>query len=322
MIVDAHLDLAWNAVGEGRRFDAPTPGHLVSRPALETAGVGLVIATIWCSPAGQASFTDGYAYATPREANLMARAQLGWYSSVGLPQLRDRDALARYVRGWRPGRLAAVLLMEGGDPIEKPGDAAWWAAQGVRIVGPAWSRTRYAGGTGQPGGLTADGVRLLRAMRRAGLILDLSHLAEQALQEALALWKGPVMASHSNSQALVPGDRQLADATVAEVARRGGVVGVSFFRRHLRADERPAGLGDVVRHLTHLAHAAGGTEHVGLGTDLDGGFGAADAPFRKLERVVALRDLLKRGFSRAQVEGIMGGNWLEFLRRSLPAAEE
>ncbi len=321
MIVDGHLDIAWNAVADGRRFDVRTPGYVVSRPALEAAGVGLVFATLYAAPASTRRVGASFTYDTPREAALMGRAQLGWYRSAGPPLIRDRGELEAHVRGWHPGRLAAVLLMEGADPVEKPVDVAWWAGQGVRIVGPAWSRTRYAGGTGAPGGLTEDGVKLLRAMRRASLVLDLSHLAERAVADALALWKGPLIASHSNARALVPGDRQLPDATVAEVARRGGVVGVSFFRRHLRADEGAATLADVARHIVHHARAAGGPEHVALGTDLDGGFDAAEAPFRRLERISALRARL-RVFSSAQVEGIMGGNWIEFLRRSLPARVE
>jgi membrane dipeptidase len=78
-------------------------------------------------------------------------------------------------------------------------------------------------------------------------------------------------------------------------------------------------LDDVVRHTLHLARAAGGAEHIGLGTDLDGGFGAKDAALSNLAELKTLRVQLRRHFSAAQVEGIMGTNWLEFLSRSLPA---
>ena len=82
------------------------------------------------------------------------------------------------------------------------------------------------------------------AMKRRQLILDLSHMADQAVADAFALWRGPIMASHSNSRELVPGDRQVTDQTVAEIAQRGGVVGVSFYRDHLRRSGR-ATLDDV-----------------------------------------------------------------------------
>jgi membrane dipeptidase len=158
-------------------------------------------------------------------------------------------------------------------------------------------------------------------MQEVGVVLDVSHLADQAVEEALRLWRGPLLASHSNARTLVHGDRQLADETVAEVGPRGGVIGVSFFRKHLRADGRPAHLQDVKRHVDHLARVAGGPEHVGLGTDLDGGFPAADAAIDRLEQLGELRPMLRRRFSEPQVEGIMGGNWVELLRRALPGPD-
>jgi membrane dipeptidase len=149
------------------------------------------------------------------------------------------------------------------------------------------------------------------------VILDLSHMAQEAVDDAFAMWRGPIMASHSNSRALVPGDRQVTDETVAEVARRGGIVGVSFYQHHLRSSGR-ASLDDVIEHIVHHAHAAGGPEHVGLGTDLDGGFDSRYAPFDDLAKLKELEARLRLHFNRTQVEGIMGANWLGFLERSLP----
>jgi membrane dipeptidase len=321
MIVDAHLDIAWNALAHGRGFEGePAPGHLVSRRARARAGVGLVFPTLYCAPReGRGRrFGGAFTYSTPGDASVMALAQAGYYGAVGLPLLRDRHELDEYVRRWRRGSLAGVLLMEGADPIVDPSHLGAWVDQGVRVVGLAWGRTRYSGGTGAPGGLTELGHSLLRAMRRRKLILDLSHMAQQAVEEALAEWRGPVMVSHSNARELVPGDRQVSRATVAEVARRGGVVGVSFYRRHLRSDGGAATLEDVVAHVRHHVESAGGPEHVGLGTDLDGGFDASGAPVGKLEEIRGLRGLLRKQFSPSQVDGILGVNWIDFLGRSLP----
>ena len=149
------------------------------------------------------------------------------------------------------------------------------------------------------------------------MILDLSHMADKAVADAFERWRGPIMASHSNARAIVPGDRQITDATAAEVARRGGMLGVSFYQPHLRKSGRPS-LDDVVRHLVHLARTAGGPEHVGLGTDLDGGFDSRNAPVSSLGQLKDLSVRLRKHFSRTQVEGIMGTNWLGFLSRALP----
>jgi len=322
VIVDGHLDIAWNAISAGRPFlGQPAPGYAVSRPTLVGAGVGLVFATLYTAPAhARRSMRTRFVYENAHEAYLMATAQANFYASCGLELIPDRRRLSTYAGGWRKGRLAAVLLMEGADPVETPAQLGAWVDRGVRIIGPAWGATRYSGGTGEPGGLTDLGRQLLKAMRRLGVILDLSHMAQPAVEEAFATWRGPVLASHSNARELVPGDRQVSAETVAEIARRGGVVGVSFYKGHLRArgEKSPAGLDDVVRHIVHHAKAAGGPEHVGLGTDLDGGFDARHAAIDDLAKLKELEARLRLHFNRSQVEGIMGHNWLEFLSQSLP----
>jgi membrane dipeptidase len=321
VIVDAHLDIAWNAISAGRGFiGPPAPSYLVSRPTLVAAEVGLVFATLYCAPArATRSMRTRFVYENAHEAHLMAMAQINYYRASGLELVRSRDELTAYARGWRKGRLAAIVLMEGADPVETPAQLGAWTERGVRIIGPAWGRTRYTGGTGAPGGLTDLGRQLLKAMRRKKLILDLSHMADQAVADAFELWRGPIMASHSNAREIVPGDRQLTAESIAEIARRGGIVGVSFYQRHLRKSGR-ATLDDVIKHVVHHARAAGSPEHVGLGTDLDGGFDARQAPIDSLMRLKELRARLRLHFTQAQVDGIMAGNWLAFLERSLPAA--
>jgi membrane dipeptidase len=323
VIVDAHLDIAWNAISAGRPFlGKPAPGYLVSRQTLTAAGVGLVFATLYTAPArANRAMRTRFIYENAHEANIMATAQVNYYRSCGLEMIGDRSQLEAYVRGWRKGRLAAVLLMEGADPIETPSQLGAWTQMGVRIIGLAWGGTRYSGGTGAPGGLTELGRQLLKAMRRKHVILDLSHMAQQAVDEAFAMWRGPIMASHSNSRSIAPGDRQVTDATVAEIARRGGIVGVSFYKGHLRArgERTNAGLDDVVKHIVHHARSAGGPEHVGLGTDLDGGFDSRYAPLDDLAKLKTLETKLLAHFNRPQVEGIMATNWLRFLGESLPS---
>ncbi len=319
MIVDAHLDIAWNAISAGRGFlQPPAPKYVISRSSLIAAGVGLVFATLYTAPArATRAMRTRFVYENAHEANIMATAQVNYYRACGLDLIGERAELDKYVRGWKKGKLAAVLLMEGADPIETPSQLGAWTDVGVRIIGPAWGRTRYTGGTGAPGGLTELGRQLLKAMQRKRVILDLSHMADEAVAEAFAMWRGPIIASHANSRDLVPGDRQLTNVTVAEIARRGGIVGVSFYGKHLRTSGR-ATLQDVVDHVAHHATAAGGPERVGLGTDLDGGFDARQAPFDNLAKLKELPAMLRRHFNRAQVEGMMGENWLEFLGRSLP----
>lgn len=101
MIVDAHLDIAWNALAHGRGFEGePAPGYLVSRQALARTGVGLVFPTLYCAPRASLGrrFGGSFTYTTPGEASIMALAQAGYYGAAGLPLLRDRQELDEYVR--------------------------------------------------------------------------------------------------------------------------------------------------------------------------------------------------------------------------------
>ncbi len=329
MIVDAHLDLAYNALCHGRPWlGPPRPGSLVTRDTLAAAGVGLVFATIFCPPAvsdfGSEPDPLALEYATAREAHLLARSQVEYYRSIGLALLGSRSELDDHLARRADGDLAAVLLMEGADPILEPAAVAFWWQQGVRIVGLAWSGTRYSGGSGgspgtaRPGPVTEAGFRLLEAMGRLGMVLDLSHMTDDAVSGALGAWRGPVIASHSNHRDLTPGPRQVPAEVVAEIGARGGMVGISLYSGHLRVDGVRAGLDDVVEHVRAHARSAGGPEHVGLGTDLDGGFGADRAAVAGLDEYRELEARLRRHFAPAQVEGILGGNWIDFLRRSLP----
>jgi membrane dipeptidase len=334
LITDAHLDLSYNAL-RGRAVERPaaeqTPDDegipTVGLPDLRAGGVGLVCATIFCMP----SLDGKPGYRSGDEASADAWRQMGWYAG------RRDDGSMRFVM--RPQDLPsdetpagdsatrAILLLEGADAIRTPGDVAAWFAIGLRIVGLAWKRTRFAGGTGAPGPLTPEGSRLVRGLDAFGIIHDLSHLAEASFWQLLDETAGPVMASHSNCRSIVPTDRQLSDDMIRAVAARGGVVGINFFDKFLLPPDeygkRRATLDDVVRHVRHVCDLAGDAGRVGLGTDMDGGLGREQIPVEiqtsaDLPRVADA--LSAAGFSDDDVRRVMGRNWVEFFRRSLPAS--
>jgi membrane dipeptidase len=217
--------------------------------------------------------------------------------------------------------------MEGADPMRTPDDVPWWFERGLRMIGLAWKRTRYAGGTGAPGPLTLEGIVLVRALDEHGVIHDASHLAEESFWQLLEIGDGPVCASHSNCRAIVPTDRQLSDEMIRAIVERGGVIGINFYEKFLvppaEYGKRRATLDDVVRHVRHMCNLAGDARHVGIGTDMDGGFGRDQIP----QEIVTSADLPKvgealarAGFSGADVDGILGGNWVRFFRERLPGA--
>jgi membrane dipeptidase len=319
LITDAHLDLSYNALA-GRdvlkpAVDQPADGPFVPTvglPDLQKGGVGLICATVFTEP-------------TPDVDKAYAEGQkhLDWYrrhESAGTFKFaKSADDLVRP----HTGQLA-IMLMEGADPLRTPADVADWHAAGLRAVGLAWKQTRYAGGTGDPGPLTAAGIELVPVLDQFGIVHDTSHLAEQSFWQLLDIATGPVMASHSNCRAFVPTDRQLSDDMIRAIIARGGVIGINFFDKFLLRPgvhgTRRANLADVVEHIKHICDLAGSADHAGLGTDMDGGLGRDQIPVE----IVTSADLPKTadalsagGFDDAAVEKIMGTNWVRFFTTAL-----
>jgi membrane dipeptidase len=222
--------------------------------------------------------------------------------------------------------------MEGADCIRTPSEAAEWMERGIRIISLSWAGTRYAGGTGDPGPLTAEGRALLDEMARLGLILDLSHASEQSYYDELEHFSGTVLVSHANPRAVctprVP-DRNLTDDQIRALAQHGGVMGIVPYNGFLKtgwakSDGKQAqNLADVVAAIDHVCQVTGSAAHVAIGSDYDGGFGAESVP----EGIDTVADLIllgpalaERGYSAADIELVLSGNWLNLLRRSLPQA--
>jgi membrane dipeptidase len=228
-------------------------------------------------------------------------------------------------------RIGLVLLMEGADAIRHPDTLIDWYEAGVRIVGPAWAGTRYAGGTDEPGPLTDAGRDLLKVMAEVGTILDLSHLTEEGALEALERYEGPLIASHSNPLARIPHspkpERHFQDHILTLLAEREGVMGTVLSNAFLKdgwikGDDREAvSMDDVTACIDHVCQVVGNAAHVGIGSDFDGGFGLDTVP-AALDNVAELGligdALSAHGYSQEAVEGILGGNWLRFLRSALP----
>jgi membrane dipeptidase len=332
LITDAHLDLAYNAV-RGRDVTLPAERQTatdtdgapsVGLPDLRAGGVDLICATIFTEPAKSAA---GTGYKNAEEARAAALAQLNWYrgqeEAHRLSIVRNASDLPP-AKG-PPDRTKAIILMEGADPLRSPDDIPEWFAAGLRIVGLAWKATRLAGGTGEPGPLTPEGRALVPALDRHHIIHDTSHLAEESFWQLLDLTPGPVFASHSNCRAIVPTDRQFSDDMIKALAKRGGVIGINFFDKFLlRPAEhktRRATLNDLIAHIKHIADLTGSANHIGLGSDMDGGFGAQHIP----EEIQTSADLPKiadalhdANFSDEDTRGILGANFLRFFQKNLP----
>lgn len=358
LLFDTHLDLAWNALSfnrdlllpldelrsqEAKLHDVPGRGcGTITLPEMRRGQVGICLATLLVRSGPEQTPQPSYArsdldFATQVIAYSVAQGQLAYYRLLEdqghVRLLKTRADLDAHYHAWTaaPGTapFGFIISMEGADPIVEPEQAEHWWNAGLRIIGPAhYGRSHYAYGTAVEGPLSERGVRLLDEMERLGFVLDVTHLCDQSMAEALDQFSGPVLASHHNCRALVPGDRQLTDAQIRQLISRDAIIGMALDAWMLypgweRGVTQPTvvGLDAVVNHIDHICDLAGSAEHVAIGSDLDGGFGTEQTPhdLNTIADLQKLADLLAgRSYSDAAINGIFHGNALRFFRNALP----
>ncbi|MFN0051306.1 MAG: dipeptidase, partial [Planctomycetales bacterium] len=353
LIFDAHLDMAWNALEWNRNLEWPVakireferqfqgivPGkNTVSWDALRQGRVGITVSTLL--PRLHRKDKALTHYQSREAAYAACYGQLYYYKALVakgvLREIPDRQTLSAHVRDWEQdttGQLPIgyILSMEGSPSILSPAQIGEWFQAGLRILGPShYGVSPYSHGTGSEGGLLAEGPALLREMDRVGMLLDVTHLADQSFWEALEIFQGPVLASHHNCRALVNADRQLTDDQIKALIQRGAVIGAAFDAWMLTpgwvigvTQPDNCTLENVVDHIDHICQLAGNALHCGMGTDLDGGFGKEQTP-KDLDTIADLHKvaeiLTRRGYSQADVDGIMYKNFVRFFEKALPVA--
>jgi len=348
LLFDAHLDLAMNALEWNRDLrqplkelryreqgltDKPDRGNnVICFPEMRRGNVGLCVAT-------QIARYVKPGWHSPEQAWAQTQGQLAWYRAMEqageLVSIRTRADMETQLALWqRPGPQQAigyVLSLEGADSLVTLShlEKAW--ASGLRAVGPAhYGPGTYAQGTDATGGLGHRGREFLAEMDRLGMILDATHLCDESFWEVLKHFRGPVWASHSNCRALVPHHRQFSDAQIKALIERGAVIGVVFdawmmISDWVRGQSTPLNtnlkLENIIAHIDRICQLAGNARHVGIGSDLDGGFGTEQTPqdVHSIADLQNLAPLLRlHGYSEDQVAAILQGNFLNFLRRALP----
>ncbi|MEM9105818.1 MAG: dipeptidase, partial [Pseudomonadota bacterium] len=180
------------------------------------------------------------------------------------------------------GKLAAIMHMEGAEPIDPDLHALEVLYRaGLRSLGPVWSRTtifaegvpfRFPGSPDTGAGLTELGVNLVNRCNALGIMIDLSHITEKGFWDVAEHSDHPLVATHSNAHALCPHVRNLTDDQLRAIGESDGMVGVNFAASFLREDGRMltvVPLEQVLRHFDHLISTAG-EDCVGFGSDFDG----------------------------------------------------
>ncbi len=361
LIIDAHLDLAWNALQWNRDLLCPVlttrtrenqmPGMgraqgTVALPELRRGRVALCFATVLTRSTGSA--VPHLDFPAPNQCYGIAQGQLAYYRALEreehiriITNLAGLDAHMANWAAWEATNEALtgntpppgfVLSMESADSILSPDQLPEWWAAGLRIIGPAhYGPGRYAGGTSTELGLTPLGEALLAEMDRLGMLLDLTHFSDRGFWQALERFNGPVLASHNNCRTLVPHQRQFSDEQLQAIIEREGVIGAAFDAWMLQpgwiighSTNEQVTLANVVEHIDYICQLAGSSRHAAIGTDLDGGYGREQSP-RDLDTIADLQQLpallAERGYNKDDIAAIMHGNWLRLLRRAWESSQ-
>ena len=353
LIVDAHLDLAWNALqwnrniqhsvytirtGESSLSGAGRGQGTVALPEMRQGRIALCFATLLARSTGRA--IQNIDYGSPYQAYGVAQGQLAYYRALHeagkIRLIANKKELDEHIDSWLTWEqdvssaqptIGLVMSMESADPILLPEQLPAWKEAGLRIIGPAhYGPGRYAGGTSTELGLAFEGKQLLREMESLGILLDLTHLSDEAFWEAMDCFGGQVLASHNNCRALVPHQRQFDNKQIRAIIEREGVIGVALDNWMLRAgwtrgakDNERVTLAHIVDHMDHICQLAGNSHHAAIGSDLDGGFGREQSP-ADLDTIADLQHLTevlsKRGYRDEDIASIMHGNWLRLLREA------
>jgi membrane dipeptidase len=351
--IDAHLDLSMNALEWNRDLrkpvaeinlreqglnDKPDRGKaVVSLPELRKGNIGLVVGTQIARYVAPGNLLPGWY--SPEQAWAQTQGQLAWYKAMEeegeMVQVSNLQSLEKHLTLWNDGTLndrkpvGYILSLEGADSIISIGHLERAYNYGLRAVGPAhYGPGRYANGTDATGKMGPEGYELLKEMERLNIILDATHLCDDAFWDALDHFDGHIWASHNNCRALVNHNRQYSDEQIRELVSRGAVIGApldawmmvpAWVRGKSNPKEMNCSLETMIDHVDHICQIAGDTLHVGIGSDLDGAFGREQCPY-DLETIADLQTipglLKKRGYSDTDVANFMHGNWLRFLKNA------
>ncbi|WP_419803373.1 dipeptidase [Mucilaginibacter sp.] len=354
-LIDAHLDLAMNAIEWNRDLTRPLSEirlqemHLkdkndrgrgtVCLPELRKGRVGLVIATQLSRCTSFGMSISGWN--SPQQAWAMTQAQLAWYREMEalseMVQITTGIGLDNHLALWENAEISDedkpigyILSLEGADSLVNISYLEKAYNYGLRAVGLShFGAGRYAPGTKMEGPILPSGFELLKEMDSLNMVLDVTHLTDEGFIQALNTFKGPVWASHHNVRKIAPTQRQLTDENIKMLIERDAVIGGmldcwAMDTRFIDAVSDPWQLNirmeNLVDHWDHICQLAGNSLHVAIGSDLDGNFGTEQSPW-DLDSIADLQTyqqiLTKRGYTEQDIENIFSKNWLRLFRKVL-----
>ena len=348
-IFDAHLDLAMNALewnrdltksvyqireSEKGMVDKPDRGNnTVSLDAMRKGNIGICVAT---QIAGIKNKINPHGWSSMEQAWAQTQGQLNWYKEMEkngeMYQIYDLNTLDNQIENWQKETkkkpIGYILSLEGADSIVNIDYLEKSYMLGLRAIGPAhYGPGVYAYGTDSNGSIGQKGKELVKKIEELNLILDVTHLSDTSFWETIEIYNGNLWASHNNCRKFVNHNRQFSDDQIKEIIRRDGVIGVPLdawmmVPNWIRGESNPEAMGvslnQMIENIDHICQLSGNSNHVGIGTDLDGAFGIEQTPtdidtIADLQKIPLM--LKKIGFSENDIEKVMNKNFISFLRR-------
>ena len=312
-LFDLHNDvLEVMASDPGYNFGEWNDINHTDLPRMKAGGIDAQFFAGWVSP-----------YQFPGNPNKRALEMIGIFNQTmnGYPGLEQAFDYEDVLEINENGKIAGLLAIEGGHAIENDlNKLKEFYELGVRYMTITWNNSVDWAVSAQDDrsesvGLSEFGREVIRTMDSLGMIIDVSHTGIKTIEDILEVTNKPVIATHSGVRSLRDHYRNLYDDQIIKIANSGGVIGVVFYPPFL-TDGRTASIGTVIKHINYIVDLAG-IDHVAVGSDFDG---IGTNTVSRLDEVsdfpVLTEALLKSGYSRKDVEKILGGNVLRVLKQA------
>lgn len=327
-VVDSHVDTMMEAVDPATWLPGTNIGEETSFhfdiPKGQAGGLDVPFL---------AAYTSGYYGNNPRSISrtLALINALYWTEEKNSDQLRVATTVDEIEETVSEGQIAAVPTIEGGYSLEEHNALELlhqYKDLGIKVLGFTWNYSNALGEgadrvygdperTPSEGGLTELGETVAKEMNRLGMAIDVSHMSRNTFFDVINVSEAPVIATHSGVNALRDHQRNLTDEQLVALAENGGVIGIVFYP-HFIKDDSQAYIEDVVDHIDYAVNLVG-IDHVGIGSDFDGASMPEDLK-NSSELYKLTEELVERGYSKDDIEKILGKNTLRVLKEVEDAA--
>lgn len=347
IIIDTHIDVPYRLYKDWEDVSVPTQRGDFDYPRAMQGGLNVPFMSIYI-PASYERTGGGYLLANKLIDSMEALVGRAPHKFAMAPD--SKDVIAQF----GSGKISLALGMENGTPIEgKLENLQHFYDRGIRYITLSHSESNHIADSSYDirrkwKGLSPFGKELVVAMNNIGMMIDISHVSDDAFYQTVAISKAPVIASHSSLRSFVPGfERNMDDKMIKALAKNGGVIQINFGSSFVASQanqygalraaaakqagvandaafaakfmaENPypfATVDSVLDHIDHVVKLVG-IDYVGIGSDYDG---VGDSLPEGLKDVSTypnlIAGLLSRGYSEADIEKILSGNLLRVWRQ-------